>query len=117
MTSAAFIRSGGMRHRGELQSKITNADGGGGEEITWVTDRAIWIQIRPLSGVQRLEGMRRQSSVTHDIYTRYQDDVDPNVVTGKRIQHDGNSYNIVAAFLPQELPEFVQMFAERGVAT
>ena len=117
MTSAAFIRTGGMRHYADLQSKETSPDGGGGEDVTWVTDRKIWVQIRPISGAQRLEGMRRESSVTHEIYTRHQDDVDPSIMTTKRILHGAVAYNISAAFMPKELPEFVQMFAERGVAT
>jgi SPP1 family predicted phage head-tail adaptor len=117
VTSAPHIRTGAMRHFADLQGKARLADGGGGEAVTWATERKIWCQIRPLSGSQRLEGMRRQSSVTHEIYARYQDDVDPDVVVGKRIRHGESVYNVAAAFLPAELPEFVHLIAERGVAT
>ncbi len=117
MTSAPHIRTGAMRHLADLQRKITEPDGGGGQIVRWVTERKLWCQIRPLSGSQRLEGMRRQSSVSHEIYTRFQADVSPSVATTKRIFHNGNAYNIAAAFLPSETPEFVHLIAERGGAT
>lgn len=117
MTSAPYIRTGNLRHHADLQSKGHSPDDGGGEAIDWGTDRKIWCQIRPISGSQRLEGMRRQSSVTHEIYARYQDDVDPDIVTEKRIRFGSAVYNILAAWLPRELPEFVHLVAERGVAT
>jgi len=117
VTSAPYIRTGAMRHYADLQGRATFEDGGGGEAITWATERKLWCQIRPLSGSQRLEGMRRESAVTHEIYTRYQADVDPGVVVGKRITYGAEAYNIAAAFLPQEHPEFVHLIAERGVAT
>ncbi len=117
MTSAPHIRTGAMRHHADLQSKAEFPDDGGGEGIVWSTERKIWCQIRPLSGGQRLEGMRRQSSVTHEIYARYQDDIDPDIVTEKRIRFGSAVYNILAAWLPRELTEFVHMVAERGVAT
>lgn len=117
MTSAAHIRAGGMRHRAELQSKARIPDGGGGSSVAWATERQLWCQIRPLSGGMRLHGMQRQSSVSHEIYARYAADVDPGVVTGKRILHDGNAYRIEAAWLPGEVKEYVHMVATRGVAT
>ena len=117
MTSAPHIRTGALRHRAELQSKVTEDDGGGGQAVTWVTERGLWCRIRPLSGSQRLEGMRLQSTVSHEIYTRYQADVDPDVVTTKRIRCGNAVYKILAAFLPNELPEFVHIIAERGGAT
>lgn len=117
MTSAPYIRTGAMRHHADLQNKASFPDDAGGEAITWATERKVWCQIRPLSGSQQLEGMRRESAVTHEIYTRYQGDVDPEVVTEKRIRFGNSIYNIAAAWLPKEFPEFVHMIAERGVAT
>ena len=117
MTSAAFIRTGALRHHADLQSKGSTGDGGGGADVTWATERKLWCQIRPLSGTQRMEGMARQSEVSHEIYARYQVDVDPDVLTKKRIRYGSAIYNIDAAFQPEELPEFVRMICSRGVAT
>jgi SPP1 family predicted phage head-tail adaptor len=117
MTTAPHIRIGAMRSYADLQVKSTLEDAGGGKAVTWSTERKIFCRIRPLSGSQRLEGMRRESKVTHDIYTNYAPDVDPDVVTKKRIRLDTSVYNIAAAWMPEETPEFVHMIAERGVAT
>ncbi len=117
MTSAPYIRTGAMRHRAELQAQVATPDGGGGNAIVWTKERDIWCQIRPRSGSMRMHGMQRESQVTHDIYTRYQSDVDPTVLTRKRIVHDGAAYRLDAAWLPAELPEFVHIEAVRGPAT
>ena len=117
MSSAPFIRTGALKHHAELQGKSQLSDGGGGIAVSWVTERKIWCQIRPLSGTQRMEAMARQSEVSHEIYARYQSDVDPDVLTDKRIRFGASIYNINAAFLPEEFPEFVRMICERGVAT
>ena len=78
MTSATHIRTGALLHRAELQAKVTTEDDGGGRDVDWVTERKLWCRIRPLSGAQRLRAMRMESSVTHEIYARYQADVDPS---------------------------------------
>jgi SPP1 family predicted phage head-tail adaptor len=112
-TSAAYIRTGAMRHRAELQAKTMAPDGSGGYTTTWTKSRDLWCQIRPLSGVQRLEAMRRQSSVTHEIYARYAADIAPTM----RIVHGGVAYNIEAVWSPEERKEFVHCAASAGVAT
>lgn len=117
MTSAAHIRTGGLRHYAQLQTLVTTPDPGAGQESEWITERNIWCQIRPLSGGQKLESMRVQSTVSHEIYTRYAEDVAPGVVERKRILHDGTPYRIDAAWMPAELTEFVHLVATRGVAT
>ena len=117
MSSAPSIRTGGMRQRANLQTKSRSADGGGGGTVSWSTERKIWCDIQPLSGTQRLEGMQRQSTVTHQISIRYRDDVDPLTLPEKRIQYGNEVFNIVAAWRPREIPEFVRMLAERGGAT
>lgn len=117
MTSAAHIRTGGMRHLCELQAKNKVPDVIGGNTSSWVKERDAYCQIRPLSGSKTLDAMRLQSEVTHEIYTRYAPDVAPGVIEKKRIVYDGTPYMIVAAMSPGEMREFVHMFAERGVPT
>lgn len=117
MTSAPHIRAGGLRHYAELQARVPHPDSGGGDAITWTTERNLWCQIRPLSGTRKLEAMQRESSVSHEIYARFQDDVAPGAVEKKRILYNGEPYDIQAAWRPGELDEFVHMVASRGVAT
>lgn len=117
MTSAAYIRTGAMEHLCELQAKNKVPDAIGGNIVSWVKERDVYCQIRPLSGSKTLEAMRLQSKVTHEIYTRYAPDVAPGVIERKRIVYDGTPYMIAAAMSPAEAREFVHMFAERGVPT
>jgi len=117
MTTAVYIRTGAMRHRATLQTESQTPDGGGGYSVTWETERRMWCQIKPLIGSERLEAMQREFGVTHEIFARYQADVDPDILTDKRILYKSFAYTIKAAWSPMEWPEFVHMVAVRGAAT
>lgn len=112
-TSAPQVRTGRMRHRAELQKQEEVPDGAGGWETQWVKDRDIWCWIRPTSGSQRLESMRRDSMVSHEIFTRFREDV----TTNKRITYRGKTYRLEAIWSPDEREEFLQIVAMEGVAT
>lgn len=112
-TSAAHVYTGRMRHRAELQKLSQVPDGAGGWTTEWVRERDIWCWIRPLSGSQQLESMRRDSQVSHDIYTRFHADV----TTDKRIAFRGKVYNLEAGWSPDERREFLQFAAVEGVPT
>ena len=111
--SSPKIRPQDMRQRAELQSQSETPDGAGGVALSWSTDRKIWCRIRPMSGDQRLEADQRESSVTHEIFARYRDDI----TTQKRIVHNSTPYNIEAVWSPDEREQFVQIMATEGVAT
>jgi len=117
MSTAPYIKTGNMRQLGRLEVKAETEDGYGGRAGEWQTERAIWCQIKPVSGTQRLESNQRQSQVSHTIFVRHQDDVAPGVVEKKRITYNGFGYNIVAAWNPESQPEFVHMTATRGAGT
>lgn len=109
----AMLRAGRFRHRATLQRMEETEDGGGGVSVDWVNERALWCWIRPTSGAQRMEAMRRESSVTHEIHTRYAQDI----TTEKRIVHRGKAYLIEAVFSPDERQEYLHIVAAEGVAT
>lgn len=113
MTTAPNIRTGAMRQRAELQKKNTAEDGAGGQAVTWELLRLLWCQIRPISGVQKLEAMRRESTVSHEIFARYNRDI----TVGRRIVWEGRPFNIEAVFVPMEIREFMHIMASEGVAT
>lgn len=112
-TSAAYIRTGAMRHRAALQARSATPDSYGGNAVTWTTERDVWCQIRELSGQERLAAMRQESAVTHEVYARYAADL----TASKRLVHAGVAYNIRAVMNPETRNEFVRMLAESGVAT
>jgi SPP1 family predicted phage head-tail adaptor len=108
-----MIPTGKMRHFAELQQKNNVADGGGGLTTTWVKTADIWCYIRPISGTQRLENMRRNSSISHEVITRYSS----NISTLNRLLFRGMSYNIEAVWSPDEKQEYLHILATEGVAT
>ena len=112
-TSAAHVSTGKMRHRAELQSLQSVPDGMGGYNPEWVRERDVWCWIRPVSGSQQLENMRRDSQVSHEIYARFHADI----TTEKRLAYRGHVYNLEAIWSPDEREEYLQAVAVRGVAT
>lgn len=112
-TSAPPIRTGGMRQRAELQSKVNTSDGAGGASAVWSKERDLWCQIMPIVGRQQIEAMHQRSKVTHVIYARYAADI----TTAKRIVNRSVVYNIEAVSSPDERQEFVHIVASTGEAT
>jgi len=112
-TTAPHITTGRLRHRAMLQKLEQVQDSVGGWETTWVDDRLIWCWIRPLSGTQRLENMRRDNQVSHTIYARF----DTNISAENRIKYRNKVYRLEAPWSPDERMEFIQMSATEGVAT
>lgn len=107
------MSAGKLRHYAELQSKQKVPDGAGGETVAWVRDRFVWCYIRPISGVQRMEAMRRNSKISHEIKARYNADLGPE----KRIVYRDKTYNLEANWSPDEKLEYVVILASEGVAT
>lgn len=112
-TSAPYIRTGAMRHRASLQSRTESSDGAGGASISWATERDIWCEIREVNARERLEAMREESAVTHEIWARYATDV----TADKRLLHNSIAYNIRAVMDPDTRHEYLRILAESGVAT
>ena len=103
-----------LRHRAELQTKAVTADAGGGLDVdAWIPERTIWCGIKPISVVQRLENMRRDSIVTHEIKARYADDID----TTKRIVYKERAFNIEGVLNADERNRELTLLASEGVAT
>lgn len=113
MTSAPRIRTGALKRRADLQARTETSDGAGGVTVAWVTERKVWCEIRPLTGVQKLEADRREPKVTHVISARYAADITPH----KRLLHRGVPYLLEAVFQPEAEAEFVVAHASTGVAT
>jgi SPP1 family predicted phage head-tail adaptor len=107
------MSAGKLRHYAELQKKNSVSDGYGGSTPGWTKEKNIWCFIRPISGVQRMEAMRRNSKISHEIKARYDADIQPE----KRILFRGNAYNIEAVWSLNEKQEYTMMLAAEGVAT
>lgn len=107
------MRAGRLRHRAELQEQQELPDGGGGRSLQWVKTRNVWCRIQPVSGSQRMESMRRNSAISHEITARWNDDL----TTQKRIVHRGTAYRIEAVTSDEEKHVEARIIASAGVAT
>ncbi len=108
-----MIQAGKLRQRAELQEQVETDDGAGGVALAWNRVRDIWCDIRAVSGVQQMESMRRESSISHEITVRYAADID----TSKRLVHDGTAYNLEAVRDPDQIGERLEIIASTGVPT
>lgn len=103
------LNAGALRHRAELQHKAETADGAGGRTVAWQALRPLWCRIRPVSGVQRMESMRRDSPISHEIHARTADDID----TTKRIVYRGEAYRIEAVWPVEGRDEYLHIVASQ----
>lgn len=93
---AAFVDIGKLRHKIRIEERSNAPDGYGGTESTWVEQRTVWAQVKPISGVQKMEGMRRQSSISHEITLRASFKGNRRLTTLNRIVYDGRNFNVEA---------------------
>lgn len=113
MTSAAYIRTGRLDKRADLQYRVKVTDGGGGTTTTWTTERQVWCGIQERTAAERVQAMREQSQITHEIWARYATDI----TADKRLVLGSTAYNIRAVLNPEKHNEFLRILAESGVAT
>lgn len=107
------MSAGKLRHYAELQKKVQTKTDAGGQTTSWVKEKNFWCEIRPISGVQRMESMRRNSKISHEILAWFDADITPE----KRIVFDGKAYNIEAAWSPDEKKAHTKIIASEGVST
>ena len=53
-----------------LEAPARIADGGGGWQVTWTELGTHWAELRPVSGRERVSGVREVSRVTHRVMVR-----------------------------------------------
>jgi SPP1 family predicted phage head-tail adaptor len=109
--------AGQLRHVATLQDKVTTPDGYGGQNVEWTDRRTLRCEVREVSAMQRMENMRRNSPVTHEVVARFEDDLTATEAPKRRLLFEGQALNIIAAqrFGPRR--ESVRLFAQSGVAT
>lgn len=66
---------GGLRRRVVLEQPLDTPDDIGGAVRTWTPVATIWAQIAPVAGVERREGAREESAITHRVLIRWRPDV------------------------------------------
>lgn len=79
------VRTSSLRRRITLESRSVVEDGIGGQSTTWTTVATVWADIQPLSGREKQSAEAMQTSVTHQIFIRYQPQfANPKVMAAMR---------------------------------
>lgn len=107
------LTAGKLRHQITIEREQSVSDGGGGSTITWSTVATPRAFIKPMSGGERLQAMRLESTVTHRIFIRYRDDL----LTSDRINFNGRLMQIRALINLEERNRWIEIYADEGEAT
>ncbi len=92
------MRSGQLRHRISLQSKVATRDTYGAETITWKTENTVWGSIEPLNSREFFQAQQMQSDVTHKVKLRYYAGLRPDW----RIKFGTRIFDIQSVMNPEE---------------
>jgi SPP1 family predicted phage head-tail adaptor len=106
------LHSGLLQHHVTVQRLTLVPDGGGGGQSVWATLYQPWAYITPVGTWEKMSGMQLESPITHSIYIRYYDDINPR----DRIVHRGRIFNIRSIIDMEEKKIFLELKCEEGVA-
>ena len=102
------VRIGDLRQRLVLEEPSRVSDGGGGASETWVEVAQVWALLRPLSGQERTEADAVAGRVTHEVWMRFRDLVEPKM----RLRMDTRLFDIRAVLDVDERHRFLRCFVE-----
>lgn len=85
MAAQTAVRSSNLRRPIVIQQRAGTLDPVGGQSATWTTVATVWADIQPVSGQEKQAADAVQTSVTHQIFIRYQAQfADPRVMAAMR---------------------------------
>lgn len=105
---------GALRRRVAIEAPLTQADGGGGQMVSWSRLAEVWARIEPLRGREVVHAQQIQDRLTHRIIIRYRNDI----TNRHRLTHGSRVFNIRAIKdLADERGVYAELLVEEGVAT
>ena len=107
------LSAGMLRTPVAIQAIVKTPDGAGGFAHTWVTLDTVRAHVKPLSGSEAVRGMQIEDKVSHRIFMRYRADVKAK----DRLLIEGEPYNIRAVLDLEMRKRWMEILAEKGVAT
>ncbi len=102
------IRIGDLRQRVMIEVANRTSDGGGGADDVWGLVAEVWAYVKPLTGSERVEADAVAGRVSHEVWLRYRDDVEPEM----RVNMDGRLFDIRAVLNVEERDRFLRCFVE-----
>lgn len=102
------VRIGDLRQRLVLETADRVGDGAGGAAETWVEVAQVWALVRPLSGQERVESDGISGRVSHEVWLRYRDGVEPEM----RFRLGVRLFDIRASIDVEERRRFLRCLVE-----
>jgi len=109
------LEAGKLRHRVELQKKVTTLDTSGQqvEDPDFTTFATVWGSVVPMSAREFVASEKTQSEVRARITIRYRADIDSTV----RIKHGTTIYNIEGVLAdPDSGREYLTLVVSAGLS-
>jgi SPP1 family predicted phage head-tail adaptor len=97
-----------LRHRVTLERPERTSDGAGGFIRSWAEEAALWADIRPSSGGERVEADRMAGRLSHEISLRYR----PGVVPEMRFRQGTRLFHILAVIDVEERRRWLKCLCE-----
>ena len=100
ITKATHKQIGNFKQYADFRYEDGDGDGMGGGFPEWVTLFSAWVNIKPVSGSQRLHLDSIESNVTHIVEVRFRDDLEalgydkPRIDNHLQMRCDGRLFNI-----------------------
>ena len=105
------MRSGRLRHRGVLQSKVETRGDAGGVVTTYLTQATVWCGIEPLSGRELTAIQQTQNEARVRIVLRYYSGLDETW----RVVNNGKAYAIHSVINENERDRMMTLMCSQGV--
>lgn len=111
-----MLDAGERDKRITIQKPATSTDANGQAIISgWADVATVWASIRPISGREKLRAGAVGSTLTHTVCVLYQSGLMPPLtVAAWRVKYGTRTFNIVAAFSPNEAREEIIFSCEEG---
>jgi SPP1 family predicted phage head-tail adaptor len=108
------MRIGEIRKQIAIQAEAPTSDGAGGYALAWTTLATVWAEIKPLSGHEVFTAQHLEGHVTHQITTRYRNDI--TITTDMRIVYGSRLFNIRSVTNSGERNRWWELLVEEGGA-
>lgn len=92
------MRAGRYRHRVTIKEKVVARNGYGEEVVAWSPVATVWADIQPIRGREYLEMRQEQADVSHRVYLRWREGVEPTM----RVYFEGRVLEIESVIRPEE---------------
>jgi len=104
-----------------IQEIVETVDAGGGTVATWTnlaTDAVVWASIDNFTGLKNPTGrdIYRQRQIQNELTYKFTIRNRTDLTSDMRIVYNGKNFNIRTILENENLGEFMEIFAEKGVA-